>query len=64
MSAGHVVIEADPAHRRAVLMLLATAILWSLGGLLIKGVEWNPVAIAGMRSLIGGTVIALIFRKE
>jgi hypothetical protein len=54
----------DPAHRRAVLMLLATAILWSLGGLLIKGVDWNPVAIAGMRSLIGAAVIALIFRKE
>ncbi|CDH46587.1 DMT family transporter [Candidatus Contendibacter odensensis] len=64
MSAGHAVIAADPAHRRAVLMLLATAILWSLGGLLIKGVNWHPVAIAGMRSLIGGSVIALIFRKE
>jgi drug/metabolite transporter (DMT)-like permease len=57
-------IEVDPAHRRAVLMLLATAILWSLGGLLIKWVDWNPVAIAGMRSLIGAAVIALIFRKE
>jgi drug/metabolite transporter (DMT)-like permease len=57
-------VEADPAHRRAVLMLLATAILWSLGGLLIKWVNWNPVAIAGMRSLIGAAVIVLIFRKE
>ncbi|MDG4598061.1 MAG: DMT family transporter [Candidatus Contendobacter sp.] len=57
-------IETNPAHRRAVLMLLATAILWSLGGLLIKWVDWNPVAIAGMRSLIGAAVIALIFRKE
>ena len=54
----------DSAHRRAVLMLLATAILWSLGGLLIKWVDWNPVAIAGMRSLIGAAVIALIFREE
>lgn len=54
----------DLAHRRAVLMLLATAVLWSLGGLLIKGVNWHPVAIAGMRSLIGGTVIALVFRRE
>jgi len=57
-------VEVDPVHRRAVLMLLATAILWSLGGLLIKWVDWNPVAIAGMRSLIGAAVIALIFRKE
>lgn len=55
---------ADPVHRRAVLMLLATAVLWSLGGVLIKWVHWNPLAIAGMRSLIGGVVIALIFRKE
>ena len=54
----------DSAHRRAVLMLLATAILWSLGGLLIKWVDWNPVAIAGMRSLIGAAVIALIVREE
>ncbi|MBS1221264.1 MAG: carboxylate/amino acid/amine transporter, partial [Proteobacteria bacterium] len=46
------------------LMLLATAILWSLGGLLIKWVNWHPVAIAGMRSLIGAVLIALIFRKE
>ncbi|MDS4025456.1 MAG: DMT family transporter [Candidatus Contendobacter sp.] len=57
-------IEADPVHRRAVLMLLTTAVLWSLGGLLIKWVNWNPVAIAGMRSLIGAAVIVLMFRKE
>ncbi|MBK8182800.1 MAG: DMT family transporter [Candidatus Competibacteraceae bacterium] len=55
---------ADPAHRRAVLMLLGAALLWSLGGLLIKWVDWNPLAIAGMRSLIGAAVMALVFRKE
>ncbi|MBL8260472.1 MAG: DMT family transporter [Candidatus Competibacteraceae bacterium] len=54
----------DSVHRRAVLMLLATALLWSLGGLLIKWVDWNALAIAGMRSLIGAAVIGLIFRKE
>ncbi len=54
----------DSDHRRAVLMLLATAILWSLGGLLIKWVDWNPMAIAGTRSLIGAAVIAAIFRNE
>jgi drug/metabolite transporter (DMT)-like permease len=54
----------DSADRRAVLMLLAAAVLWSLGGLLIKWVDWNPLAIAGMRSLIGGALIAVIFRKE
>ena len=64
MSQGHGAIAADAAHRRAVLLLLATALLWSLGGLLIKAIHWHPVAIAGMRSLIGAAVIALIFRKE
>ena len=44
-------------------MLVATALLWSLGGLLIKWVDWNPLAIAGMRSLIGAAVIGFIFRK-
>lgn len=53
----------DATHRRAVWMLLAAAILWSLGGLLIKWVAWNPLAIAGMRSLIGAAIIALIFHK-
>lgn len=54
----------DPTHRRAVLMLLVTAILWSLGGLLIKWIDWNPMAIAGTRSLVGAAIIAVAFRRE
>jgi drug/metabolite transporter (DMT)-like permease len=42
-----------------VLLLLAAAILWSLGGVLIKSIEWTPVAIAGSRSLIAVVVIGL-----
>lgn len=56
--------EPTAVHRRAVLMLLAAAILWSSGGLLIKWIEWNPVAIAGMRSLIGAAMIGAVFRRE
>lgn len=55
---------ASLTHRHAVLMLLVTALLWSLGGLLIKWVDWNPLAIAGMRSLIGAAVMVLAFRRE
>ena len=55
---------ADPLHRRAVLALLTAALLWSLGGLLIKWVNWNPLAISGMRSLIGAALLALLFRKH
>lgn len=49
-------------HRKAVLYLIATAVLWSLGGVLIKWVNLNPVAIAGMRSLISFVFIMLVFR--
>jgi drug/metabolite transporter (DMT)-like permease len=52
---------------RNVLLLLAAAILWSLGGVLIKSVDWTPLAIAGARSLIALLVIGLVmpgvFRK-
>jgi len=50
-----------------VLLLLAAAILWSLGGVLIKSIDWTPMAIAGSRSLIAIVVIGLampaVFRK-
>ena len=37
-------------RQKAVVLLLCTAVLWSTGGLLIKWVDWHPMAIAGMRS--------------
>lgn len=45
-------------------MLLAAAIMWSLGGVLIKLVAWHPVAIAGTRSLIGAILIGMVLRKQ
>lgn len=57
-------IAATAAHRRALLLLLLTAVLWSLGGVLIKWVDWNPVAIAGTRSLIGAALIWIVFHRE
>lgn len=47
------------ALNRHVLLLLATAILWSLGGILIKSIDLTPVAIAGARSLIAGVIMSL-----
>jgi len=38
------------SHKRAVLYMILTAIIWSTGGLLIKWVDWNPMGIAGIRS--------------
>jgi drug/metabolite transporter (DMT)-like permease len=40
-------------------MLVATAMLWSLGGVLIKTVEWHPLAIAASRASIAALVIYL-----
>ncbi len=47
---------------QAILFLLLSAILWSSGGLFIKMVSWNPVAIAGLRSLIAMVVIIAYVR--
>jgi len=47
---------------RAVLFLIFTAILWSLGGMLIKLVDWNPIAIAGARSAIASLLIFTYIR--
>lgn len=47
---------------KAILFLLLSAILWSSGGLFIKTVSWNPLAIAGLRSLIAMMVIVAYVR--
>jgi drug/metabolite transporter (DMT)-like permease len=42
------------------LLLLAAAVLWSLGGVLIKSIDLNPAAIAGSRSLIALVAMILV----
>lgn len=44
---------------QAIGLLILTAILWSFGGLLIKWIPWNPLAIAGTRSGIAALVILI-----
>ncbi len=41
------------------LLLLAAALCWSLGGVLIKSIDWPPMAIAGGRSGIAIPVMLL-----
>lgn len=43
--------------------LAATAFLWSLAGLLIKLVDWNPFAIACGRSVVAAVFLLLWIRK-
>lgn len=47
---------------RAILLLVATAILWSLGGLWIKSVNLNPIAIAGIRSAISAVLLLIVLK--
>ena len=55
--------------RRAVALLVATAVLWSTAGLLIKAVDWgDPVAaaarIGGTRSAIAAVVLLFFVRRS
>lgn len=50
-------------QRGGELYILATAILWSTGGLFIKLVPWNPMVINGVRSLIAAMVMMAYLRR-
>jgi drug/metabolite transporter (DMT)-like permease len=52
-----------PSRIMAISYLVITALLWSLGGLFIKWVQLNPVAIAGMRSAIASILIWIFLKK-
>ncbi len=47
----------------SILLLVMAAMMWSIGGLLIKLVDWNPLAIAGMRSAIASIVLLFFLKK-
>ena len=52
----------NPAHSRALGFLLLAALCWSLGGVLIKRVDWPPLAVAGGRGLIAAMFLAATTR--
>lgn len=45
-----------------ILAMAATAFFWSIAGLFIKLIDWNPIAIAGMRSIIASIAILIYLR--
>lgn len=55
----------DTAHerRRAVLLLILTATLWSTGGLLIKIISWGPASILVGRSIFSGIMLLVYLRR-
>lgn len=42
----------NPDHSKSVVLLLIAAVGWSLGGVLLKSVDWPPLAVGGGRGLI------------
>jgi len=53
----------NPNKGAGILAMAATAFLWSIAGLFIKVIDWNPIAIAGMRSLIASLVIRIYLKR-
>ncbi len=45
-----------------MLLMAATALIWSSGGLAIKLVVWNPMAITGFRSFLAAVTLIFLFR--
>lgn len=50
----------DPIHRKSVGLLLLTALGWSLGGVLLKSVDWPPFAVGGGRGLVAALFLLAV----
>lgn len=53
----------DP-QKRAILYMITCAVLWSSAGIFFKLLPWNPMAIAGLRSLISVAVYLVFMRIQ
>lgn len=52
------------AHRSAIALLALCGLFWSTGGLLIKLVDWHPLAIWSARSAIAAAMLWLVRRPD
>ncbi len=50
------------SNKQAVIYMLVCSIMWSIGGIFIKLIPWNPIIIAGVRSLIALPVVYIYIR--
>ena len=50
--------------QQAVMYMVLCAVLWSTAGIFIKFLPWNPMVIAGIRSLVSAGVYFLYMRYE
>lgn len=49
-------------QHRAMGIMVICALLWSIGGLFIKLISWDPLLIAGIRSLIAAVVTGIYLK--
>jgi drug/metabolite transporter (DMT)-like permease len=51
-------------HLRSLLYLALASVLWSASGIVIKTVDWTPLAIASVRGLFAAATVAFLGRKS
>lgn len=56
-------MTADNQRVKGIFAVIIASILWSTGGIFIKMVDWNPVALSGTRSLIAALVLFAYVKK-
>ncbi len=49
---------------KATLAMVVCALMWSISGILIKMISWNPLVIASVRSMISTLVLLIIMKKS
>ncbi len=52
------------AKKKSVLLMLVTAFLWSLAGVFIKVIEWEPIPIVCVRCLAAAVTMWLFIRRQ
>ena len=58
-----IALKQGKENLHSVLLMAGAAVLWSLGGIFIKSIDANPMAIAGVRSGIAALLILAFLRK-
>lgn len=56
-------MDIKKARYKGILLAAIASTMWSTGGIFIKLVDWNPVSIAGLRSLVAALVMLVYIRK-
>lgn len=55
--------ELRQSRNKGILFVVLTSLLWSTGGLLIKSIDWNPLAISGGRSFVASLLLLVYIKK-